>query len=136
MAISAALRVWPALHDNMKELGMTVRSNGELDDDSVSWLVEKLSALASITQHGNEPDKMLGCDAVFLARLLLEEQRLDAGRNSGRGGKYGGKFHPQQAASSSSNGSVVGSRPLTTGVSVDLFVWLWKNQKLPTIHLN
>ena len=58
---------------------------------------------------------MLGCDAVFLVKVLLEEQLLDGGRSNGRGGKYGGKFHPGTLEGVESDGSVVGSRPLTVG---------------------
>jgi hypothetical protein len=36
------------------------------------WLLRKLTALSSVTQGGNDADAMLGCDAVLLARLLLE----------------------------------------------------------------
>lgn len=86
------------------------------------WLLQKLSALSSITQQGNDPDAMLGCDEVLMVRLLLEEQLLDGGRSNGRGGKYGGKFHPSTTSpsslSSSADGqgkSFVGSRPLTVG---------------------
>lgn len=112
IAIQAALRVWPELVSTAYTLNMNVNS---LDDECWNWLVEKLSALASITQQGNAPDKMLGCDAVFLTRVLLEEQLLDGGRSNGRGGKYGGKYHPGWTSDFDSDGSVVGSRPLTVG---------------------
>ena len=95
------------------------------------WLLRKLSALASITQGGNDADAMLGCDAVLLARLLLEEQLLDGGRSNGRGGKYGGKFHPSSTSTDDDerpnpggggrgrgggrNAAVGSSRPLTVG---------------------
>ncbi|KAL3785771.1 hypothetical protein HJC23_007327 [Cyclotella cryptica] len=112
LAIRAALKVWPSLIPTAKTLGMDTDT---LEDDSWSWLVEKLWALSSITQQGNTADKMLGCDAVFLVRVLLEEQLLDGGRSNGRGGKYGGRFHPGSSSAIESNGSVVGSRPLTVG---------------------
>lgn len=112
MAIQAALKVWPSLITTAKTLGMNIDT---LEDDSWSWLIEKLCALSSITQQGNTSDKMLGCDAVFLVRVLLEEQLLDGGRSNGRGGKYGGRFHPGSSSAVDANGSVVGSRPLTVG---------------------
>ncbi|KAL9180220.1 hypothetical protein ACHAXT_008190 [Thalassiosira profunda] len=83
------------------------------DGGAYEWLVQKLSALSSVTQQGDDPDAMLGSDAVLLARLLLEEQLLDGGRSNGRGGKYGGVYHPStERREGSSN---VGSRPLTVG---------------------
>jgi len=119
MAVSVALKVWPSLQFTIHELGMSSESfdyanDKDLNDDideSCEWLIQKLSALASITQQGNTPDAMLGCDAVMLSRLLIEEQLLD-GRSNGRGGKYGSKFHP---SGDISPGSKVGSRPLTVG---------------------
>jgi len=122
MAVCAALKVWPALHSTFETLGMNpdafdcTHNSIELDG-SCEWLIQKLSALASISQHGNSPDAMLGCDAVLLSRLLLEEQLLDGGRSNGRGGKYGGKFHPSTSDDDVDTGerSNVGSRPLTVG---------------------
>eukprot|EP00584_Thalassiosira_punctigera_P010818 CAMPEP_0172547274 /NCGR_PEP_ID=MMETSP1067-20121228/16849_1 /TAXON_ID=265564 ORGANISM="Thalassiosira punctigera, Strain Tpunct2005C2" /NCGR_SAMPLE_ID=MMETSP1067 /ASSEMBLY_ACC=CAM_ASM_000444 /LENGTH=519 /DNA_ID=CAMNT_0013334341 /DNA_START=177 /DNA_END=1736 /DNA_ORIENTATION=+ len=128
-AICVALKVWPTLRSNAMTLGMDPddfdweRDGGAEDendgDRSREWLLRKLSALSSITQQGNSPDAMLGCDSVLLARLLLEEQLLDGGRSNGRGGKYGGKFHPPSSASEDGGGPggrpKVGSRPLTVG---------------------
>jgi len=129
MAICVALKVWPTLQSNMLDLGMDpdgfdweCNKNIEYDNDeegqSSEWLLKKLSALSSITQQGNSLDAMLGCDAVLLARLLLEEQSLDGGRLNGRGGKYGGKFHPSSTSDDDEGAgekSKVGSRPLTVG---------------------
>lgn len=125
MAVCAALKVWPALHSTFETLGMNPDAFDVYDcthnsielDESCEWLIQKLSALASISQHGNSPDAMLGCDAVLLSRLLLEEQLLDGGRSNGRGGKYGGKFHPSTSDDDVDTGerSNVGSRPLTVG---------------------
>ena len=112
IAIQAAFAVWPSLIKTARTLNLNPTS---IQDDSWNWLIEKLCALTSITQQGNTPDKMLGCDAVFLVRVLLEEQLLDGGRSNGRGGKYGGKFHPGWTSDFDSDGSVVGSRPLTVG---------------------
>ena len=151
LAVMAAIRVWPSLVVTMETLGMDISKynlpllfednnrftdklkchddNGE-DNDGNEWLIHKLSSLSSITQYGNDQDLMLGCDSVLLARLLIEEQLLDEGRSNGRGGKYGGKFHPSSSSSSSSgnsnrkigiddggrsNRSVVGRCPLTVG---------------------
>jgi len=114
IAIRAALKVWPSMHSVVEELGLKPFDNASCDD--YSWLIQKLGALSSITQQGDSPDEMLGCDEVLLVRMLLEEQLLDAGRSSGRGGKYGGKFHPSKSNSTSvGEKSTVGSRPLTVG---------------------
>jgi len=134
MAVRAALKVWPNLRSNMVALGIDptifdseerIAANSmdhdDADESSYEWLLQKLSALASITQQGNSADAMLGCDAVLLVRVLLEEQMLDGGRSNGRGGKYGGKFHPSSSnallADDNDGGerSKVGSRPLTVG---------------------
>ena len=118
IAIYAALKVWPTeLQSTLMELGMDptafdICNNDDAEDESYEWLLQKLSALSSITQQGNNPEAMLGCDSVLLTRLLLEEQLLDGGRSNGRGGKYGGKFHPSGERMKSNN---VGSRPLTVG---------------------
>lgn len=125
MAVCVALRVWPCLEANMRELGMdpdefewghstSPNCSDDGEDAPHDWLLQKLSALASITQQGDSSDAMLGCDAVLLSRLLLEEQLLDRGRSNGRGGKYGGKFHPS-ATAGAGGPSRVGSRPLTVG---------------------
>lgn len=123
MAVCVALRIWPSLHSNMESLGIDHTAfdleciNDVKEDETYNWLLQKMAALSSITQQGNSPDAMLGCNAVLLARLLLEEQMLDAGRSNGRGGKYGGKFHPSSTDWDESMGerSKVGSRPLTVG---------------------
>lgn len=108
LAINAALRTWPDL-SNHSALG----DNGKEDR---AWLVNKISALLSVTLDGE--DGMIGCDAVLLARLLLEEQLLDEGRSNGCRGKYGSKFHPTtnvENGTTSQSGSKQGSRPLTVG---------------------
>ena len=118
IAIQAALEVWPSLLSVVEELGMKPFDNADAkSDDDYSWLIRKLGALSSITQQGDSPDEMLGCDEVLLTRMLLEEQLLDDGRSGGRGGKYGGKFHPEKRTSTASSGEQpkVGSRPLTVG---------------------
>lgn len=119
VAIRAALEVWPSLHSVIEELGMTnITSNDDFSStDDYVWLLNKLGALSSITQQGDSPDEMLGCDEVLLTRMLLEEQLLDGGRSPGTG-KYGGKFHPTKSSSSTKSvgeKSRVGSRPLTVG---------------------
>ena len=113
-AIRAALEVWPSLLSVVEELGMKPFDNADSSDD-YSWLIQKLGALSSVTQQGDSPDEMLGCDEVLLTRMMLEEQLLDDGRSGGRGGKYGGKFHPGKSTSTSSDKPKVGSRPLTVG---------------------
>lgn len=64
----------------------------------------------------------MGCDAVLLTRLLMEEQLLDQGRSVGCKGKYGSKFHPSSASDEDEDAygkrdlkSRQGSRPLTVG---------------------
>ena len=119
IAIRAALEVWPSLHSIIDELGMmSIASSDDFSrTDDYVWLLNKLGALSSITQQGDSPDEMLGCDEVLLTRMLLEEQLLDGGRSPGTG-KYGGKFHPTKSSSSTKSlgeKSRVGSRPLTVG---------------------
>lgn len=112
IAIKAAIEVWPSLLSVVDELGMKPFDDDDASNDDYSWLIQKLGALSSITQQGDSPDEMLGCDEVLLARMMLEEQ----GRSGGRGGKYGGKFHPGKSTSTSSGDKPkVGSRPLTVG---------------------
>ena len=106
IAIQAARIVWP---DEVRKA-----EDALVNFENFDWLVQKMSALFSITQLGDST--MLGTDAVFLARLLLEEQLLDGGRSKGKG-KYGSRFHPtpvdgRENENASSN---VGSRPLTVG---------------------
>ncbi len=119
IAIRAALEVWPSLHSVIDELGMmSIASSDDFSrTDDYVWLLNKLGALSSITQQGDSPDEMLGCDEVLLTRMLLEEQLLDGGRSPGTG-KYGGQFHPTKSSSSTKSlgeKSRVGSRPLTVG---------------------
>ena len=133
MAVSAALKVWLTLRSTMRGLGMDPDHFDDRPEDRVEgseaadaggrtpheWLIRKLSALSSVAQQGDCPDAMLGCDSVLLARLLLEEQSLDGGRSNGRGGKYGGKFHPSNSNpgddGEGEERSRMGSRPLTVG---------------------
>ena len=121
LAISAALNTWPQLAQH--------NLIGATGDQNRDWLINKLSALSDVTVTGE--DGMMGCDAVLLARVLLEEQLLDEGRSNGCRGKYGSKFHPssdseekqqqqqqqqnQQNQHQQEGGSVQGSRPLTVG---------------------
>jgi hypothetical protein len=119
IAIRAALEVWPSLHSVIDELGMmSIASSDDFSrTEDYVWLLNKLGALSSVTQQGDSPDEMLGCDEVLLTRMLLEEQLLDGGRSPGTG-KYGGKFHPTKSSSSMKSlgeKSRVGSRPLTVG---------------------
>mmetsp|Transcript_15183 Transcript_15183/g.35082 ORF Transcript_15183/g.35082 Transcript_15183/m.35082 type:complete len:445 (+) Transcript_15183:127-1461(+) len=107
IAIQAARRVWP------EEVRKTEDALGNFEN--FDWLANKMSALYSITQIGDSPDAMLGTDAVFLSRLLLEEQLLDKGRSKGKG-KYGSRYHPAPVdCRENVNSSKVGSRPLTVG---------------------
>jgi len=113
LAISAALNTWPQLAQN--------NLIGDTGDQNREWIINKLSALSDVTLSGE--DGMMGCDAVLLARVLLEEQLLDEGRSNGCRGKYGSKFHPSsdsedeehQQNQQDEGGSVQGSRPLTVG---------------------
>jgi hypothetical protein len=114
--LDAALETWPHLRDSLPTTDM-------------SWLQNKMRALS----HVMLPRPTLACDYALLARLLIEEQQLDAGRSTGADGKYARKFHPQpsdekkdqqtpmssssssSAVSRSNTGNNVGSRPLTVG---------------------
>ncbi len=103
LAIKVALETWPHLQEYIT------------DDDNNEWLINKVSALLPVTL--SDKNGMMGCDAVLLARLLLEEQLLDEGRSNGRSGKYGSKFHPSSSdkAIDENSGGGNGSRPLTVG---------------------
>ena len=104
IAIDAALATWPFLQDY------------DIISDR-TWLMNKLQALLYVTQKSNEG--ILGCEAVILARLLIEEQQLDGGQSVGKTGKYASKFHPSVIEASSDRTSSQraqnGSRPLTVG---------------------
>ena len=112
VCLSVALAIWPDL---------------STENESFSWALNKMEALVPAMSNDGTDRKGLSVmvDLVMLARLILEEQQLDDGRNSGRGGKYGSKYHPQQQeqmptssveeAKDGSSKSVVGSRPLTVG---------------------
>lgn len=102
LAIDVALETWPYLQ--------------EFIENDTEWLINKVSALLPVTLSGE--DGMMGCDAVLLARVLLEEQLLDEGRSNGCRGKYGSKFHPSsddKTGESSQENKGNGSRPLTVG---------------------
>ena len=92
-----ALQVWPELTN---QLGLNVEdadNSAYGDDDNAEWIINKMAALlhAMSKEDGTSGPLSDMVDMVMLARLIIEEQRLDDGRNAGRGGKYGGKFHPQ-----------------------------------------
>ena len=123
LCLGVALRCWPSLCDRF---GVESASEAAVDDiEQWTWVLNKMEALVpAMSNDGtNAGGLSVMVDLVMLARLVLEEQRLDDGRNSGRGGKYGGKYHPQQKeeqmalsdASSSKSATPVGSRPLTVG---------------------
>mmetsp|Transcript_501 Transcript_501/g.861 ORF Transcript_501/g.861 Transcript_501/m.861 type:complete len:439 (+) Transcript_501:34-1350(+) len=108
LAISVAFETWPQLCSDSSFVTTTTATTDENND--LEWLRNKLCALMQVTLSGE--DGLLGCDAVLLARLILEEQELDEGRSNGCGGKYGSLFHPSSSQGRSTN---VGSRPLTVG---------------------
>ena len=120
LCLGVALRCWPSLCDRVG-----VESTNEAAIDNIeqwTWVLNKMEALVpAMSNDGtNVGGLSVMVDLVMLARLVLEEQRLDDGRNSGRGGKYGGKYHPQQkeeqmALSDADSSKPVGSRPLTVG---------------------
>lgn len=114
LAIDVALDTWPELRDYD-----SLKSGGG-DEENRSWLLNKIEALLPVTLSGK--DGIMGCDAVLLARLLMEEQLLDQGRSVGCKGKYGSKFHPSSASDEDEDAygkrdlkSRQGSRPLTVG---------------------
>jgi hypothetical protein len=93
--IHAAMKVWPDLP--LIE---------DLQNHNDAWLRNKLSALShvllsssSISRSSGGKDiitqSSLSCEYALAARLLLEEQRLDAGESNGKSGKYASRFHPQ-----------------------------------------
>ena len=119
LAIDVALKTWPHLQDILAELtGSSIVNHDHIREDQ-SWLVNKMCALSHVLH--SSIDDMMGCEAVLLARLLIEEQSLDLGRSSGCKGKYGSKYHPSE--SKLSGNDVIsggrdhknGSRPLTVG---------------------
>lgn len=97
-ALSVAAETWPEVDDC-------------LDRDDMSWLENKLSALAHVFASTSE-DLSVVCEYALAARLLLEEQELDGGRSNGKKGKYASKYHPKQKTETSRGR---GSRPLTVG---------------------
>lgn len=117
IAVDAALETWPFLKDN------------EMVSADRTWLINKIKALLHVTQGSMEG--VMGCEAVLLARMLIEEQALDGGKSVGKSGKYASKYHPSSVQSSSSDGdndndddegvgasnrrAKNGSRPLTVG---------------------
>jgi len=94
--IEAAHMVWPDL---------------EFDHDDITWLHNKLFALAHCFES-TETEFSATCDYALATRLLLEEQLLDDSRSNGRSGKYASKFHPRKSSASESK---TVSRPLTVG---------------------
>lgn len=112
LAVEAALETWPHLKD-YPHVPTDVSVDGIMEIDQ-SWLINKMCALSHVMI--SDHDGMMGYDAVFLARLLLEEQLLDLGRSDGCKGKYGSKFHPSASvADKGIANSSNGSRPLTVG---------------------
>jgi hypothetical protein len=99
--IDLAFSVWPRL----KRLSVISES------DDYDWLRAKMKAVSDVMV--SRPGVSLSCDYALLARLLIEEQQLDEGRSIGSSGKYGSKFHPQQAKRLTLGDH--SSRPLTVG---------------------
>jgi len=111
LAIEAALDTWPHLK---KGLNFNAEDVYDPDDGRCSWLVNKMVALSHVTNCHES-------DSVLLARLILEEQRLDNGRSVGKTGKYSSKFHPSRSIHDESYEQEElpknsrGTRPLTVG---------------------
>jgi len=118
LALEVALNIWPHLQ------GLLLMSGDNASSATEQWLINKMTACAYVTR-GKHNDGLLGCDEVLLARLLLEEQALDAKKSMGKKGKYASKFHPsssirnhasEESEDSSTEGTTNrGSRPLTVG---------------------
>jgi len=103
LAINVALETWPHLQQYPC-----------IENTDTEWLVNKVLALLSVTLA--DENGMVGCDAVLLARMLIEEQLLDDGRSNGCKGKYGSKFHPAAGDDDDEyDREDNGSRPLTVG---------------------
>lgn len=111
--IDLALRTWPHLNDSEVV-------SGSKDHEDMRWLRNKMKAVSSVLTA--RPGAGLACDYALMARLLIEEQKLDEGRSNGNTGKYASKFHPQatntseeERCSASFGTNQQGSRPLTVG---------------------
>jgi len=111
LAIEVALETWPHLRNGINFNAEDVYNP---DDGRCSWLINKMVALSDVTNCRES-------DSVLLARLILEEQRLDEGRSAGKTGKYSSKFHPSSSIQEESYESADlpknsrGTRPLTVG---------------------
>lgn len=118
LCLGIALDVWPNLCYTLGTQNTSGTTGNDDGDEQWTWVLNKMEALiAAMSNDGTDKDGLsVMVDLVMLARVILEEQRLDDGRNSGRGGKYGGKYHPQQQQQKMpSSPTPVGSRPLTVG---------------------
>jgi hypothetical protein len=112
--MSVAQTVWPETGEKLAQLNAS--------SASLSWLHNKLTALSHV--FCSDGGASVTCEYALAVRLLVDEQRLDQGRSSGRTGKYASKFHPRTNLEESfrrrmeagkGETSSTGSRPLTVG---------------------
>lgn len=100
-AVDLAIEIWK-MEEDVKLLGK-------------DWMFNKMMALAHLCFDPYE--------ALLLAKLIVEEQRIDKGNSVGKRGKYASRFHPRYIASRDNNDdklvetmkNEIGSRPLTVG---------------------
>jgi len=127
LCLGVALEVWQdsVLADRLIEAG-DLNKSSDIAEASVvpknSWVLNKMVAVLPAAS-GSDGDRPPGLghliDLVLLARLIVEEQELDAGNSDGSAGKYGSKYHPPTEDGMNqgrrATASRVGSRPLTVG---------------------
>lgn len=107
--MKVACDLWPHCSDLLEQ----TRTAEEQADAQSFWLSNKLAACQHVLQETRD---MSVAGAYALAtRMFLEEQELDQGRSTGRGGKYGSLFHPQTDSGNANRRTQNGSRPLTVG---------------------
>jgi hypothetical protein len=115
--INAAKHVWPFLVPPDVTFDGIQTTEDEEVVDNLLWLRNKMRAivpyLGGLRVEEYETSISPTVEYAILARLLLEEQRLDP--SIGRRGKYASQFHPQQGLRSIAIPSMQGTRPLTVG---------------------
>lgn len=127
VALEAARRAWPTeMEDAWQTYHLWNEDNNDDEDKTNHWLHNKLKAIshvlsdaaAAMTDKASPTEECYHssttCEYALAARMVLEEQDLDAGQSTGQRGKYASRFHPQQRQQSPRRRSRT-SRPLTVG---------------------
>ena len=134
VALEAARRAWPTeMEDAWQTYDLWNEYNND-NDKTNHWLNNKLKAISHVLSDAaaitntNTIDKTsqteeeyvyssTTCEYALAARMILEEQDLDAGQSTGQRGKYASRFHPQQQQQQqqSPRRRYRTSRPLTVG---------------------